>query len=151
MSLALNITAQIADALRAKDSVRLNTLRGIKAACVNELVAKRRKPEETLSDEETVAVIRRLVNQRKDSIAQFRKGGREELARAEEAELKILEMFLPAQLSEDEIRKIAEAVRAKLGIADTSKLGQLIGAVMKECNGRADGAVVKFVAESLLA
>lgn len=151
MSLALNITAQIADAMRAKDSVRLNTLRGIKAACVNELVAKRRKPEETLSDEETLAVIRRLVNQRKDSIGQFRAGGREELAKAEEAEMKVLEAFLPAQMSEVEVRKIAEAVKAKLGVTDKSKLGQLIGAVMKECKGRADGAVVKFVVESLLA
>lgn len=151
MSIFKDIQTQIVEAMRAKDAVRVNTLRGIKAACVNELVAKRRKPEETLSDEEIVTVIRRLVNQRKDSIEQFRKGGREELAEAEETELKILERYLPAQMSEDEIRKIAEVVKAKLGVSDKGKLGQFIGAVMKECKGRADGGLVKKVVEESFA
>ena len=163
MSITKTIESQIPEAMRAKDSVRLNTLRGIKAACVNELVAKRRKPEETLTDEETRAVIKRLVNQRKDSILQFRKGEREELAQAEEAELKVLEAFLPEMMGEGELRKIAEGVKIKLGITDLpapspearqagkSKMGALIGAVMKETRGRADGAAVKSVVESLLA
>lgn len=151
MPIFQDIQTQLVDAMRSKDAVRLNTLRSIKAACVNELVAKRRKPEETLSDEETLAVIKRLVNQRKDSITQFRKGGREELAKAEEAELKILESYLPAQMSETEVRKIAESVKAKLGVTDKSKLGQLIGAVMKECEGRAAGTAVKAAVESLFA
>lgn len=149
MPLAKDIDAKIVESMRAKDSARVNTLRGIKAACVNELVAKRRKPEEMLSDEEIVAVIRRLVNQRKDSIEQFRRGGRAELAAAEEAELKILESYLPAQMPEDEIRKIAEGVKTRLGIADRAKLGQLIGAVMKETKGKADGGTVKRIVESL--
>ena len=66
-------------------------------------------------------------------------------------ELKILESYLPAQMSEDEIRKIAEAVREKLGIIDKSKLGQFIGAVMRETKGRADGGMVKRIVESLFA
>ena len=151
MPITKDIDAQIPEAMRAKDSVRLNTLRGIKAACVNELVAKRRKPEGTLTDEETRAVIKRLVNQRKDSILHFRKGGREELAQAEEAELKVLEAFLPEMMGEEELRKIAEEVKTKLGVTDKSKMGALIGAVMKETKGRADGAAVKSVVESLLA
>lgn len=154
-----DIKTQLAAAMRAKDAVRLNTLRGIKTAFANELVAQKRSTNDTLSDDEALAVIRRLVKQRKDSIEQFRKGGREELARAEEAELKILETFLPAQMSEDEIRKIAEGVKAKLGVTDLpapndgqagkAKLGQLIGAVLKETKGRADGAVVKKIVETL--
>lgn len=150
MPIFKDIQTQLVDAMRAKDSARLNVLRSIKAACVNELVAKKRKPEGTLTGEETLTVIKRLVNQRKDSIEQFRKGGRKELAQAEEAELKVLETFLPAQMSEDEIKKIAAAVKTKLGITDKSKLGQLIGAVMRETKGRADGALVKKTLEGLL-
>ena len=151
MSIIKDIENQIPEAMRAKDSVRLDVLRGMKAAFVNELVAKRRKPEETLTDEETLAVIRRLVNQRKDSILQFRRGGREELAKAEESELAVLESFLPQMMGSEEIRKIAAAVKARIGAVDKSKMGQLIGSVLKECNGRADGGMVKRIVESLFA
>lgn len=149
MSIAKDVETQIHEAMRAKDSVRLGVLRGMKAACVNELITKRRKPEEALTDEETLAVIKRLVNQRRDSILQFRKGGREELAKAEEAELKILEAFLPQMMGSEEIRKIAAAVKARIGAVDKSKVGQIIGSVLKECKGRADGGAVKRIVESL--
>ena len=89
------------------------------------------------------------MKQRKDSAEQFRKGGREEMATAEEAECRILEAFLPAQMSEAEVRTIAEATKQKLGITDKTKLGQFIGAVMKETKGKADGGLVKKVVESL--
>ena len=151
MSIAKDIDTQIPEAMRAKDGARLTVLRGLKAAFANELISLKRTSTETLTDEEALAVIRRLVKQRKDSIEQFRKGGRAELAAAEEVELKILESYLPAQMSEDEIRKIAEAVREKLGIIDKSKLGQFIGAVMRETKGRADGGMVKRIVESLFA
>ncbi len=151
MPLTKDIETQIPEAMRAKDSVRLTVLRGIKAASVNEVIAKRRKPEETLSDEETLAVIKRLVNQHRDSIEQFRKGGREELARAEEEELIVLESFLPKMMSADDIRAVAERKKQELGIADKTKMGKLIGSVMKECTGRADGVLVKSVVEKLLA
>ncbi len=144
------IGAEIIVAMRAKDSARLSALRNLKAAFANELLALKRSASETLSDDEALAVVKRLVKQRKDSIEQFRKGAREELACAEEAELKVLEAYLPQMMSESEVRKIAEATKAKLGITDKSKLGQFIGAVMKECKGRADGGVVKVVVESLL-
>ncbi|KKW21148.1 MAG: hypothetical protein A2W52_03525 [Candidatus Taylorbacteria bacterium RIFCSPHIGHO2_02_49_25] len=149
MPIIKEIDTQIPEAMRAKDAVRLGVLRGMKAACVNELIAKRRKPEEALTDEETVAVIKRLVNQRRDSTEQFRKGGREELAQSEEAELCILEAFLPKMMGESEIRAIAKRKKAELTIADTSKIGSLVGAVMKECKGRADGGAVRKVIESL--
>ena len=93
------IQEQIKEALRAKDNIRLITLRGVLAAFTNEAVALKRKPQDKLSDGEAVAVIRRLTKQRKDSIEQFEKGGRKDLADNEKAELKILEEFLPAQMS----------------------------------------------------
>lgn len=144
------IQEQIKDALRAKDQLRLTTLRGVFAAFTNELVAKGKKPSETLDDESAIAVIRRLVKQRKDSIEQFEKGDRQDLADNERAEMKILEEFLPAQMSEDQIRKIVELKIKELGITDKSKVGILIGAVMKECAGQADGSMVKRLVEELL-
>jgi len=133
--------------MRAKDTIRLNALRGMKAAFMSEAIMLKK---DALSDDDALTVIKRLVKQRRDSIDQFRKGGREELAAAEEAELKVLEAFQPAQMSEADVRKVAEAVKAKMG-ADKSKMGQLIGAVIKETKGRADGAVVKKIVEELLA
>lgn len=149
MSISNTVTKQMTEAMKLRDNARLMALRNLKAAFNNELMVLKRKTSETLTDAEALAVIRRLVKQRKDSIEQFRKGEREELAKAEEAELKILESYLPTQMSEAEVRKIAEAVKAKLVVTDKSKLGQLIGAVMREAKGRADGATVKAVVEQL--
>lgn len=147
MSISKDINTKIPEAMRAKDSARLGALRNLKAAFVTEAIALKKTGE--LTDEEATAVIRRLVKQRKDSAEQFRKGNREELAAAEEVELKILEAFLPAQMPESEIKKVAEGVTARLGVTDKSKMGQLIGAVMKELKGRADGMLVKKVVEQL--
>lgn len=147
MSITDTINTQIPEAMRAKDRVRLSALRNLKAAFVTEAIA--RKKTDTLTDDEALAVIKRLVKQRKDSAEQFRNGGRAELASAEETELKILETFLPTQMSEADLRKVAEATKAKLGVTDKGKLGILIGAVMKETKGRADGSAVKKIVESL--
>lgn len=139
----------IKEAMKAKDEVRLSVMRGLSAAMTNELVATGKKPTDELTDEEALAVIKRQAKQRKDSIEQFKNGGREDLAVGEEAELKIIEEFLPAQMGEEEIRKIAEAKIAEMN-ADKSKLGIVVGAVMKETKGTADGALVKSVIENLL-
>ena len=85
------IKNEIKQAMMAKDQLKLSVVRGISAAFTNELVAKKRKPDEVLSDEDALAVITRQAKQRKDSIEQFRAGGREDLASKEEAELKIIE------------------------------------------------------------
>lgn len=148
MPITKDVETQMVAAMKAKGATRLTALRSMKAAFMSEAIMLK---ADTLSDEQALAVIRRLVKQRRDSIDQFRKGGREELAAAEETELKVLETFLPAQMSEDEVRRIAEAIKAKLGVNDKSKIGQFIGAVIKESKGRADGAVVKRIAEQLLA
>src|SRR3990167_7025333 len=100
------IQEQIKDALKAHDQIRLTTLRGVLASFTNELVAKGKKPNETLADNDCIAVIRRLVKQRKDSIEQFEKGLRGDLADIERSEMSVLEEFLPAQMSEEKIREI---------------------------------------------
>src|SRR3990167_10917654 len=139
----------IKEAMLAKDAVRLETLRGMVAAFTNELVAKKRKPTEMLADEEALAVIARLSKQRKDSIEQFKKGNREDLVKSEEAELAILETYLPKMLERSEVEKVARAKVSELGITEASKKGMLMSALMKELKGKADGSMVKEVVDSL--
>jgi uncharacterized protein len=148
--LSAKIREELTAAMKARDSVKMNTLRGLLTGFMNELVSKGIKPQEQISDADALAVIKRAVKQRKDSIEQFRKGNREELAQKEEAELKILETYMPAQMSREKVESIAKQVKEKLGITDKSKMGQLMGAVMKETKGAADGAMVKEVVEGLL-
>lgn len=143
------IQEQIKEAMRAKDQTKLNTLRGVISSFTNESVAKGRTPQDKLSEDEALAVVRRLVKQRKDSIEQFTKGGRSDLAENEEAEMKILEQFLPALMSEEEIKKIVEKKVSEIG-KDKQKIGIIVGSVMKECAGNADGNMVKKIVESLV-
>lgn len=144
------IRKDLTAAMKARDAVKMNTLRGLLTGFMNELVAKGIKPQEQISDADAFTVIKRAVKQRKDSIEQFRKGNRDDLAQKEEAELKILETYMPAQMSREQIEVVAKQVKEKLGITDKSKMGQFVGAVMKELKGNADGAAVKEVVESLL-
>lgn len=149
MTLHLDIKSSLKDALKAKEEVRLLVIRGIMTACTNELVATGRTPQDTLTDNEVLAVIKRLAKQRKESIVQYEAANRPELAVPEKAELLILEAYLPQMMGQDEIRPIAEAKKAELGIDDKAKMGMLVGAVMKELAGKADGGDVKVVVESM--
>lgn len=135
--------------MKAKDEARLRTVRSMLTAFTNELVATGKTPQDELDDAGALAVVKRLAKQRKESILQYEAGGRPELAVPEKEELVILESYLPTLMSQDAIRPIAEAVKAELGITDKSKLGQLVGAVMKKLQGQADGTDVKAVVESL--
>lgn len=148
MSIHETIKGQLKEAMLAKQTVRLGVIRGLLAAFTNEMIAKKMTGD-FMPDDEALVVIKRLVKQRKDSIEQFTKGGRSDLAEAEKAELAVLETYLPKMMSKDEILKIAEAKKKDMNVTDKSKLGQFIGAVMKETKGMADGAVVKEVVESL--
>ncbi len=121
-----------------KDAVRLMVTRGLTAAFVNELMSKRRRPDEELNDDEALAVIRRAAKQRLDSIQQFAAGGRDDLVAAERAELEIIKNYLPAEMPEMEIEKLVAAKIKELGINGKKDLGQLIGALMKELSGRAE-------------
>ena len=151
MSIHQKIRDEVKDAMRAKDAEKLNVLRGLLASFTNESVAKKRKPDEDLSDEEVLAVIGRAVKQRKDSIEQFDKGGRPELAEAEKEELVILEAYLPTQMSREEVTEYVKAKIAEAGTVDKSKLGQFVGLIMKDLKGKADGALVKEVIDTELA
>lgn len=149
MSLHESIKGELKDALRAKDEVKLRTVRGMLTAFTNELVATARKPQEMLTDEEVIAVIRRLAKQRKESIEQFNAGGRADLAEGEIAELAVLDTYLPQLMSREDILKFVEAKKNELGVTDKAKVGILMGAIMKDLKGKADGPLVKEVIDSL--
>lgn len=140
----------IKEAMMAHDALRLKVFRAMSAAFTNELVAKNKKPQEMLTDEEVLTVITRLAKQRKDSIEQFKKGGREDLVKEEQDELAILETYLPKLMDRSEVEKIAKVKKEELGIVDVAKKGILMSALMKELKGRADGSVVKEVVDSIL-
>ena len=139
------------DAMRAKDTIKLGVVRGLLTAITNDLVQKERGPDGTLTEEEIQAVILRASKQRKDSIEQFEKGGRPELAVSEKAELEILMSMLPAQMSEAEIETAVKAKAAEMGVTDKTGANKLMGALMKDLKGKADGTLVKAVVERLFA
>lgn len=149
MTLQETIKGSLKEAMMAKDAVRMTVIRGLMSAFTNELVALGRTPQDALTDDEVLAVIRRGVKQRRDAIEQFVAGGRDDLADSEKAELALLEVYLPAMMPREEIQKIAEAKKAELGIDDKSKSGMLMSTLMKELKGKADGADVKAVVEGL--
>jgi hypothetical protein len=146
--LAKKIRTDMTAAMKAKDSLRVDTLRGALAAFTNELVAKGRKPTEELDDKDAVTVLKRLGKQRKEAADVYQKGGRTELAQKELSELKIIEGYLPQMASREEIGKVARAKKEEMGV-DASGMGKLTGAVMKEFAGRADGNDVKEVVADL--
>jgi uncharacterized protein YqeY len=149
MSLHEQIKGELKDAMRAKDEVKLRTVRGMLTSFTNELVATSRKPQDMLEDEEVIGVIRRLAKQRKESILQFVSGNREDLAVGEREELVVLEAYLPQMMTQDEIRPLAVAKKAELGVTDKAEIGKFLGALMRDLKGKADGNDVKAVAESL--
>lgn len=150
MSLHSDIKGELKEALKAKDEVRLRTVRGMLTAFTNELVATGKKPQDELDDTAVLGVIKRLAKQRKESIVQFDAAGRQDLSDPEKAELIVLEGYLPQLMSQAEIEPIAKAKLAEMGVTDKSKIGVAIGALMKEFAGKADGGDVKAVVEKLL-
>lgn len=135
--------------MKQKELVKLEVLRGIVTAFTNELVAAKRTPQDFLSDDEALAVIHRLAKQRKDSIEQYRAGGREDLAETEEAELVYINAYLPQMMLRDDIIKLALAKQKELSLTDPSKKGMLMGALMKDLKGKADGSEVKSVVDEM--
>ena len=155
-----NIKAAIKSAMMAKEMDKLQVLRMISAAFTNELVSQGHPPTDPLSDEDAMKVLKRLANQRKDSINQFVSGGREDLAADERAELAIIETMLPAQMSREEIKSKIEAAIANPegpiatmivnGQVDKSKKGPFMGMMMKALGSTADGALVKEMIDEII-
>ena len=147
--LHIQIKDGIKESMMARDALKLKAFRAMSSAFTNELVAKNKKPQDLLSDEEAIAVITRLAKQRRDSIDQFKKGGREDLVKEEEAELAILDTYIPKMMEKSEVLEIAKNKKSELVVTDVSKKGILMSALMKDLKGKADGNTVKEVVDSL--
>ena len=149
MSLHTSLRDSLKEAMKAKDAAKLRTVRSIMTAVTNELVATGQTPQSELDDAGVLTVIKRLAKQRKESILQYDAAGRIDLSEPEKEELVVLEAYIPTLMSQDAIRPLAEAKKAELGIEDKSKMGMLVGSLMRDLAGQADGGDVKTVVESL--
>ena len=150
MALQETITSGITQAMKAKDEVRLRVLRSLKAKLLEKEVSVRQGGEATLSEEQVIEVLAKAAKQRKESIAQFTTGGREDLVKNEEIELAIIEEFLPAMMSDDEVRAKVQEKIAALGATSMAEMGKVMGSLMGELKGKADGSLIsKLVKEEL--
>lgn len=142
MSLISQISDELKAAMKAGDVLKRDTLRFLQSALKNSALDARKSVTD-LTDAEAQDVVKRMVKQRKDSIAQYRSAGREDLALKEEAELTIVSVYLPTQLSREAVEAIIAKVLLDMGEVSTKDAGRVMGAVMKEVAGQADGALVR--------
>jgi len=149
MALRQQVQKDMLDAMKAKDEIKLGTLRMLKAAMLKFEVSGAEKKEAT--DEDVLALVLKEIKSRQDSAEQFRKGERMELADKEEKEIEVLKAYMPPQLSEDEILKLAEEAIAQTGATKKHDMGKVMGALMPKVKGKADGTVVSSIVNSLLA
>ncbi len=141
------IKEEMKKAMKAKDKLRLEVLRGLSAAFVNELVAQGRKPDEQIEDDLALKALKRALKQRQDASEQFKAGGRDDLAEKEEKEAEIIKEFLPAELSEDELLKILDEIMQE---TQGHSFAKLMPIFMQKVAGRADGSRVRKILEDRL-
>jgi len=146
MPLQERIVEDLKDAMRQRDDLRRSTLRLIRAAIQNEEIARRK----SLDDAEVINVLSRLVRQHQESIAEFRRGNRPDLVEREEAELAFVRQYLPQQLTHQEVTELARQVIAEVGASGPTDLGKVMGRLMPQVRGRAEGAAARQVVAELL-
>ncbi|GGD45078.1 GatB/YqeY domain-containing protein [Muriicola marianensis] len=143
MSLQEKVMQEMKSAMKAKDSVALESLRAIKSAL---LLAQTEKGAGTgISEEEEIKIVQRLVKQRKDSAAIYKEQGREDLAADELSQVVVIEKFLPEQLDESEIEKVVSETIQQLGAEGMKDMGKVMGAVTKKLAGQADGKTISNI------
>jgi uncharacterized protein YqeY len=147
MSLKAQITEDMKTAMRAKDSVRLGTIRLLQAAMKQKEVDERVE----LDDAMVIAIVDKLIKQRKDSIAAYEGAGRQDLADVEKAEMQVLEVYLPARLSAEEITAAVKAIVAEVGATGPGDMGKVMGAVKAQLAGKADMGLVSAAVKAALA
>lgn len=147
MTLKEQLQQDLITAMKAKDETATSAIRLLKTAIMRFETAGEQK---VANDADVTQLIGKEIKQRKDSIEQFEKGNRPELAAKEKAELTVLEKYLPAQLSEDEVRTIVKDVIASTGASSKADLGKVMGALMPKTKGKADGGMVNKIVQELL-
>lgn len=149
MSLQAKIMDVMKTAMKAKDSVALEALRAIKSEIL--LAQTSGNGDGTLSEEDEIKLLQKLVKQRKDSATIFTEQGRADLAEPELAQIQVIEQFLPAQLSEEEVENIVKNIIAEGGFSGMAAMGQVMGLASKALAGQADGKTVSTIVKKLLA
>ena len=147
MSLKDQINEDMKTAMRAKDSARLGTIRLLQAAMKQKEVDER----VSLDDAAVIGIVDKLIKQRKDSITAFEKAGRQDLADIEIAEMKVLEVYLPARLSAEEIEAAVKAIVTEVGASGPGDMGKVMGAVKQKLAGKADMGLVSTAVKAALA
>jgi uncharacterized protein YqeY len=138
MNIEEKVNSEMIAAAKAKDQVRLSAIRMVKAAMHNREIDLKRK----LSEVEFLQLLSSMVKQRKDSIDQFRKGGREDLVNKEEAELKVIQAFMPQQMSEEDVAREIETAIKEVGAIGIKDMGKVMKVLMQRLTGKADGKQV---------
>ena len=146
MSLLTTLNEDMKTAMRAKDKETLSVVRMLKDSLQNEQI----KLGEELNADQELTILAREMKQRRDSVAEFKKADRQDLVDKTQAEIEIVEKYMPKQLSEDEIKTIVSAAIAKVGASSMKDFGQVMGAVMPETKGKADGNEVNRIVKELL-
>ncbi|ACF45779.1 MAG: GatB/YqeY domain-containing protein [Prosthecochloris sp.] len=150
MSLKERINTDLKEAMKSGEKNRLNAIRSIRAALLEKEVSIRVGGKAELTDEQELEVVISLAKKRKDSIQQYIDANRPELAETEKAELEILETYLPAQISHEEIEQTVMTIIAATGASSMKDMGKVMGAAMKELKGKADGGTVQEIVKSAL-
>lgn len=151
MGIQQQILDDLKQSMKNKEQDRLRVLRSLKSKLLEKEISERKEGKRTtLSDDQVVEVLMKAAKQRKESIEQFQEGGRDDLVASEQEELEIIESYLPEMLSEEEIRDIAKQKIEALGAENMADMGQVMGEMMKELKGKAEGSLVsKVVKEEL--
>lgn len=151
MSLKDKIGEDIKTAMKAKDKVRLETVRSIKKVLLEKEVELRAKGKDSLSTDDEMEILVQQAKQRRDSMEQYMKANRPDLAQKEEAELAVIETYLPEQISDEELGEIVEQLIAKVGASSAKDMGKVMGVAMKELKGKADGKKIQELVKGKLA
>ncbi len=144
------IAEDLAAAMRARDEVRLRTLRALRAALTDAEIAEREGGEAALTETQELAVLQKQAKQRRESISQFEDAGRTDLADKERAELEVLDAYLPQKLSDEELDNTLRVIVEELQATSMRDMGKVMGAAMQRLRGRADGNRVREHVEALL-
>ena len=151
MSLKDRISDDIKTAMKAKDKVRLETVRSIKKVILDRETLVRPNGQDALTPDQELEVLTQLAKQRKDSIEQYQKATRDDLAAQEAQELAIIEEYLPPQLSDGEVEAVIDALIAQTGASSPKDMGKVMGPAMQQLKGKADGVKVQALVQSKLA
>ncbi len=150
MTLKERINEDLKAAMKAGDKIRLEAVRAIKKDIIEKETAEKRAQRGDLTPEEELEVLTAMVKRRRDSIEQFKQAGRHDLAEEEIKQLAVIEQYLPAQLSEAEVKDVVQKIISQVGATSAKDIGKVMGAAMKELKGKADGSMVQKIAKELL-